>query len=274
MTDPQVRNSMVQLRRVMRAALLCGLTFLTAGAPLAAQGNAVNGTIRGRVIDETTEQGIASVLVEFLDVNRRVRTSAVTDEDGAFLLARTPRGSFRLRVSRLGYARAVTPWWEVESGEALSVIVRMHPDVVLMAPLEITASARSASPVMANFYHRLERGLGGVYITRADIEQRNAGQVTDLLRTVPGVRLSDGIVHMARALPGVGGGPNGCPIQIWVDGILATRGRNSSVSLDWLATPGTLEGIEVHRGLSTVPPEFLTPEARCGVIALWTRRGG
>jgi hypothetical protein len=28
----------------------------------------------------------------------------------------------------------------------------------------------------------------------------------------------------------------------------------------------------VYRGLSGVPAEFLTPEARCGVIALWTQR--
>jgi hypothetical protein len=273
MTNPQARNRM-QRRRVMRTLLLCGLCLLGAGVARASAQNAVNGTIRGRVIDETSELGIASVLVEFLDSYRRVRASAMTDDDGEFLLSRTPRGSFRIRVTRLGYARTVTPVWEVESGETLTVIVRMHPDAVLMAPLEITASTRSASPVMANFYHRLQRGVGGVYITRADIEQRNPGLVTDLLRTVPGVRLSDGVVHMARALPGVGGGANGCPVQIWVDGILATRGRGGNVSPDWLATPGTLEGIEVHRGLSTVPPEFLSPEARCGVIALWTRRGG
>jgi hypothetical protein len=177
MTNPQARNRM-QRRRVMRTLLLCGLCLLGAGVARASAQNAVNGTIRGRVIDETSELGIASVLVEFLDSYRRVRASAMTDDDGEFLLSRTPRGSFRIRVTRLGYARTVTPVWEVESGETLTVIVRMHPDAVLMAPLEITASTRSASPVMANFYHRLQRGVGGVYITRADIEQRNPGLVT------------------------------------------------------------------------------------------------
>jgi hypothetical protein len=59
---------------------------------------------------------------------------------------------------------------------------------------------------------------------------------------------------------------------VFVDGRPANRRGN--VSINDLASPSGLEGMEVYRGLATVPPEFLTPEARCGVIALWTRRGG
>jgi hypothetical protein len=67
---------------------------------------------------------------------------------------------------------------------------------------------------------------------------------------------------------------NGCPVQVYLDGVLASRNDTEPVPLDELATPAVLEGIEIFRGISSVPPEFLTPEARCGVIALWTRRGG
>ena len=44
--------------------------------------------------------------------------------------------------------------------------------------------------------------------------------------------------------------------------------------IDEVISPGSVEGIEVYRGLSTVPAEFLNPDAECGVIAIWTRRGG
>lgn len=239
-----------------------------------AQNNPITGVIRGRVVDETTGTGIGTALIEFQDGRTRIRASAVADADGNFVLTNLPRGSFRLRVSRIGYARALTPYWRIESGETLTVSVYLDPDAVLLAPLEIRATERSRSPVLASFYQRLAIGLGGHAITREEIERRNPRLVTDLLVDVPGVRLESGgigannrIVSFARAIPRTGGR---CPVQIWVDGMHV----QGEVPLDELATPDLLEGIEIFRGISTIPAEFITPDARCGVIALWTKRGG
>jgi hypothetical protein len=74
----------------------------------------------------------------------------------------------------------------------------------------------------------------------------------------------------------------GCPVQVFVDGLLMTASvmdasgatENAGAAIDDFVSPLSVEGIEVYRGLSTVPPEFLTPEADCGVVAIWTRRGG
>jgi Carboxypeptidase regulatory-like domain/TonB-dependent Receptor Plug Domain len=253
------------------------LLALLVAYPAAAQRNALEGTIRGRVVDESTSQPIADVHIEFIDGRTRTWKSAASDDEGNFVLDRVPVGYFRLRAERIGYTRALTPYWRIESGEILTVTVRLHTDAVLLAPLEITARARSRSPVVSNFYQRLERRVGGVFITREEIERSNAGLVTDLLRMVPGVQIQGGggqhdrIITMVRAIP-VTSFANGCPVQVYLDGMLTTRG--GSVSLDELATPSVLEGIEIFRGLATVPPEFLSAEARCGVIALWTKRGG
>jgi hypothetical protein len=70
---------------------------------------------------------------------------------------------------------------------------------------------------------------------------------------------------------------NGCATQIFVDGFLVNRGGPGGVNdirLDDVVSPGSVEGIEIYRGLSTVPAEFLNADAACGVIAVWTRRGG
>jgi hypothetical protein len=255
------------------------LGCLAALLPLSAhaQHNAVDGVIRGIVRDEVTGQPIPNVLVEVLDHVERIRRSAMSDEDGRFLLLRVQPGPFWLRATHMAYARTKTPPWRVESGEVLEVTLRLHPQAVLLAPLEVNARARTHSPVLASFYDRLNRRMGGTLLDRADIEARNAARITDLLETVPGVRIeatsrSFRMITMARALPGAGGGPNACPVQIYVDGVRATR--SGPVSPDELLVPGALEGVEVYRGLGTIPPEFLTPEARCGVVAFWTRRAG
>lgn len=265
-------------RQAVLGPLLAGFLLVLGPLPATAQGNGVQGMIRGRVVDETTDRGIPTALVEFMDGRTRIRASAVADDNGNFVLSRLPAGSFRLRATRIGYARALTPYWRIEQGEVLTVVVYLDPDAVLLAPLEIRAVERSASPVLTGFYRRLERRNGGHFITRDEIERRHPSQITDLLADVPGVRLSVGgigansrVVSLARAIPFSRGE---CPVQIWVDGLLASRNPSIDVPLDELATPNILEGIEIYRGLSTIPPEFVTPEARCGVIALWTRRGG
>ena len=157
----------------------------------------------------------------------------------------------------------------------------MDPDAVLLAPLEVVAwSAIPEDAVLEGFKRRVENGLG-VYITKDAVEARNPTFVTDLLREVPGVQvIGQGtgirpVVRMGRA------SSRECATQIFVDGFLINR-RAASVAnappmdfrIDDMVLPSSVEGIEIYRGLSTVPPEFLNPDAECGVVAIWTRRGG
>lgn len=241
----------------------------------ARQTNSVDGTIFGQVVDETTGAPVPGVLVEFLDVRDRPRRRTTTDAEGNFVLGRLPAGEFSLRASSVGYQRTQTPSWWIDSGEVLSVTIRIHSDVILLAPLEVTARSLTRSAVLSGFYDRMDRRVIGTFITREEIEERNPTLVTDLFYTLPGVQLTavqggahTRMVSMGRSMFAAGGGD--CPVQVYVDGILATRGEPASP--DELASPQDLEGIEVYRGLAGVPAEFLTPEARCGVIALWTRR--
>lgn len=255
--------------------LLCTCIFAT---PISAQRNAVEGIIRGQIIDHETGEGIAGALVEVLDDKERIHRSVTADDSGYFAIRRVRPGPFWLRASRIGYARSKTPPWQLASGEALTVELRLNREAVVLAPLKVMARAITVSPVLSNYRERVQRRMGGFFITREDIVNRKPARVTDLLETVPGITVQSGrgmasarMVSVGRGMQGAGG--SSCPVQIYVDGILATRGRQP-VSPDDLVAPETLEGIEVYRGLSTVPAEFLTPEARCGVIAIWTRRGG
>jgi hypothetical protein len=260
-------------------ALALGVLFAGAGEARG-QANPADGTVRGQVLDAATGSPVVAATVDVLDQVGRIRSRATTDEQGAFLHTRLHPGEFRIRVRHVGYEEVTSPRWWIETGEVLTVVLRVDAQAVLLAPLEVIARSRVVSPVLAGFHERMRRGLGGVYFGRADIEARNPMRITDLLAEVPGLRLQgsssfgdprrDEVVTFSRALPGAGGP---CPVQVFLDGVPANR-RGTEVPLDALASPGILEGIEVYRGLSGVPPEFLSPEARCGVVALWTRRGG
>jgi hypothetical protein len=248
---------------------------------LSGQRNPIDGAVQGRVMDETTGTPVVGATVDVLDGVGRIRARAVADENGGFLLTRLDPGAFFLRVRSLGYAELTTPRWWVESGEVLTVVIRLNPDALLLAPLEVIARSRSPSPVLSGFYERLDRRVAGVFLTREQIAARAPSRITDLLAEVPGLRFRsssaegdprrDLVLTFGRVVPGIGGGE--CPAQVYVDGVLATRGAQP-VPIDALASPHLLEGIEIYRGVGTVPAEFLTPEARCGVVALWTRRGG
>lgn len=274
---------MAALRIILPAVLL--LVGIAGPTAVAAQIGAAQGGLRGQVLDEETGEGVAGVEVTFLDARERARARVITDSLGLFRMSRVPAGPFALRTSRIGYADVTTPRWTLDRADTLIVEIRIAQDAVPLAPLEIVARARPApSAVLDDFRWRMERGHG-TYFGRAEIVQRNPGYITDLLRTVPGVRVvstgrgrTDMHVEMGRALPGQGGGA--CPVQVFLDGQLVTpyigrtrRTVDPGFAIDDLVSPSDLEGVEVYRGLSTVPAEFMTPEARCGVVALWTRRG-
>ncbi len=159
--------------------------------------------------------------------------------------------------------------------------IRLDPEAILLAPLEVIAwSELPENALHEGYQRRLETGLG-TYITREDVERRNPGLVTDLLRDVPGLVVTSSgsglrpVVEMARSAG------KKCGTQIFVDGFLLNR-RSATIPgappadfrIDDAVSPASVEGIEIYRGLSTVPPEFLNPDAECGVIAIWTRRGG
>lgn len=251
------------------------LVLLLAVAPAGAQVR-----VEGRVIANDTGAPIAGADVTARSTTGRFLRHAVTDPEGrfAFIIQRT--AAVELRANHAGYRGNTAPTLYFEEHTFLEVEIRLDPEIMLLAPLEIVGRAIDASPFLDDFRERVRQGLG-VYITRSQIERRRPMFVTDLLRDVPGVQLhGDGAG--ARPLVSVGRSTSTpCSARIFVDGLLLNptmmtpSGPRADVfRIDDIVHPGSVEGIEIYRGMSTTPPEFLTADAQCGVIAIWTRRGG
>ena len=126
---------------------------------------------------------------------------------------------------------------------------------------------------MRPFYERRERGSGD-FFTRLEIEERNPVEFTDLLRRVPGVVLTQNgfsvQIRFSRAMRGLGGGGGCSSPLIYLDGAFI-GGAGDYVNLDNLVRPDQVEGIEVYKGPSQVPPQFNMTGSACGVIVIWTR---
>ncbi|HYR11786.1 MAG TPA: TonB-dependent receptor [Longimicrobium sp.] len=268
----------------MRAlTLLCGAIALLATSAPAAH---AQGLFTGVVVDNATNAPIEKARVTLMNQQgRRLRTME-TAANGRFSFSPVP-GYYRFRVERVGYVQVNTAHIRVVR-DSVDLEIRMRDDAVMLAPVTVVARAGRVSPVLAGFYSRMENGFGR-YITREAIEQRQPGNITDMLRTLPGVRTmarasgfgSDVVIN--RVAPRMGG----CPVQIFLDGIRVNRSAtldikrdsadsdlialNETIALDDLADPSELEGIEVYYGLAGVPAEFMGPDARCGTVAVWTR---
>ncbi len=266
-------------RRQMRWNLLAvlALAFLSAG------GASAQVRVVGRVIEAESERPIPGAEIVFRTPEGQWAGRTVTDADGRFSTVMKPSrtAGVRIRADRIGYRQNITPVLYFDNRLFYQVEIRLDQDAVLLAPLEVLArSGREQSHFLDSFRFRSQHG-NGYYLTREQIEAQHPSLVTDLLRTVPGLEVASGggagnrpIVQTAR------GAARGCDAQVYVDGLLVNRRvttsegpRTDIFRIDDVVSPDAVEGIEVYLGLSTIPPEFLSPEASCGVVAIWTRRG-
>lgn len=229
--------------------------------------------IVGHVIADVTDKPVVAATVQLLDDYRNVRKQVHTDSTGRFYIE-TAAGSWHLRVQSVGYKSTTTPAVVVDFADALRVRIVLSQEVVLLAPLEIHARSRPLlrDMTLPGFDERRQLGLGAA-ITRETIEQRPGTAVSDLLRMVPGVRVTrrgpgSGVseVHIPGAARQVYGGA--CTVLVYIDG---RKFATDASALDQIPT-WDIEAIEVFRNLAELPAEMADPEARCGVIAIWTRR--
>lgn len=227
-------------------------------------------SILGTVVDAATQQPVAGVSVLLIDASSGISRQALSDDLGRFVIVAPESGRYRLRTQRIGYAQSETEFIQVKGDETVTVEVSMPVSAVNVAPILVQQRTRRISSMLQDFYDRKDRGVNGVFLTRADIEQRNPQRLTDLLGEVPGLDVSSANsaggrnVRVTRAI-----GPEACPLNVYVDG--RQYKQFDASGLDTF-NPHDLDGIEIYKGLAEVPAEFGGGPARCGVLALWTRR--
>ncbi len=244
------------LAAVLRGVWLTSAPVPAFAAPVPPAPLADTVLVVGTVDDLSTGLPVAqaAILVIAPSSGARVAT-AESDSLGDFVFTVPEEGEYLIRVQRLGYG-------DVEDtvsldGEDLSLHASMVPEALDLEPVVVTVRRRT-SPWMEEFERRRSGGFGS-FVTRADLEARRHGRVTDALRQVPGLRIIPGSMGDGQLMM-----RGRCRPNIFIDGVAT----DPSLSLDLMLRPDDVEGIEIH-STATVPPQFA--HEGCGAVLVWTR---
>jgi hypothetical protein len=192
--------------------------------------------------------------------------AALTKANGDFLLDSLPAGTQALVIRQLGY-RPTEQTVELSSRAPARVTVRLGNFVPELSPVEVL-SRRDEGLQSVGFLDRKRSSAGGHFMSPEEIEKRNAIQFTDLMRTMPGMRVStsngQAMITSTRSATGSGG----C-VTVIVDG--AKWQQLEPGDLDSFVRPEEVAAIEVYSSGASMPPQFATPGQDCGAVVVWTK---
>lgn len=193
-------------------------------------------------------------------------TSAATlsRANGDFVLDSLPAGTQALVVRQIGYRPTEVPV-ELSSRTPARVTVQLGVFVPELSPVEVV-SRRDEGLQKVGYLDRKRTSAGGYFIDTETIERRNALRFSDILRTTPGIRITEqngqAMITSTRSSTG-----NGC-VTMYVDG--SPWQQLQPGDLDSYVQPTEVAAIEVYNGAS-VPPQFSTPGQSCAAVVVWTK---
>jgi len=250
--------------RALGTAALAALAgaLLYAGLPTSLSGQgpvAGSAVLMGVVEDRSLRSGVAAASLRLVREGLDGTFSGpefqvVAGANGSFGFSSLPLGRYQLTVEALGYEELVQ---EITLNGDAHLLVGLVPRALELEPL-VVLSRRSRYLDGVGFYQRRDAIRSGSTFTREEITSAGGYLVSDVLRNVPGVTLrrtrTETPVILLRG---------GCRPDVVVDGI--NLGVN--VLIDDVVRPGDLEGLEVHRGGTTL---FPFSNSICGSVTAWT----
>ena len=246
------------------ARLLC-LGALVAGsaASAAAQRLAV---LRGQVVSDSGDRPIAGAEVAIPAHS----VSVVADSAGMFRLAGIPPGRTIVWARRFGFA-PVSAVLNFTAGDTLErdfVLARVStslPGVRVSAPSPVPTK-------FAEFERRRKAGFGH-FMTREQLANMETYRMAEILELIPGTSIqrpnTGAAAYVAGPRSSMGAG-RVCYAAIVIDGIIVYDGKGPVFDINMVA-PSQVAGIEYYGGPATVPAEYRSARAGCGMVVIWTR---
>ena len=253
-------ESLLSLRSMSVAALPTIAGTDTGKAPPVQKGSA---RVFGRVLSASGAP-VVGARVGLMGVSAATQTRA----SGDFVLDSLPSGTQSLVIRQLGYRPTEVPV-ELSARTPARVTVKLGIFVPELSPVQVV-SVRDEGLQKVGFTERKRSSTGGYFIDPETIERRNAQLFTDLLRTVPGIRVQatgNNQMQIFSTRSATGGG--GC-VTVYVDG--APWQQLAAGDLDSFVKPNEVSAIEVYNGTSK-PAQFSGTGGGgdCAAVVVWTK---
>ena len=255
---PMTQSGGVLALRSMSVAALPVLTAARdSGAPVQQPRGAAR--VFGKVVNRNGAP-VAGARVGLMGTSAATLTRA----NGDFVLDSLPAGTQALVVRQIGY-RPTELAVDLSSRTPARVTIRLGAMVVELSPVEVV-SRRDEGLQKVGYLDRKKTSAGGYFLGPEQLEKRNSLKFSDILRTTPGIRVSESngqaMITSTRGTQG-----NGC-VTMYVDG--AQWQQIEPGDLDSFVQPNEVAAVEVYSGAS-VPVQFSTVGQGCAAVVVWTK---
>lgn len=219
-----------------------------------------NAVLSGRVVN-AAGQGVVGARVDVLGTPG----ATLTKENGEFTLTGLPSGTQSVVVRQIGFApeeRAV----ELSTRGPARVEIAMTRPATMLSTVVVKAD-RDVGLERVGYAQRKKIG-GGYHVDGDDIQKRAPTMLTDLFRTIPGLRVVPAGNGIDYRIESTRQATNNC-VKYWVDG--APFEAVFPGDIDRLLPINEIAAVEVYNGVS-VPPQFqMAGQTACAAIVMWSK---
>lgn len=201
-------------------------------------------TIRGKVIDATTENPLDFVNVALYKQNSEVPTTGVTsDEQGNFLLPSVPKGKYSLQITFVGYNTISIPL-NVSDKELNMGSIKLLENSKALKELEVIGQGTQMRFDVDKKVFSIDQSIA-----------TSGGSATDALRNIPSVKVdNEGNVSLRK----------NSSVEVWINGKPSGLTADNRAQILQQMPAESIESVEIM----TNPSAKYNPEGTAGIINL------
>jgi hypothetical protein len=246
-----------KLRALATLLLSLAAPVAFARAQASSSGEREGRSVIGRVLDRNRE-AVQGAEVSLLDGDS-ARLTVRSRTDGAFELRDLVTGTHEVLVRRLGFRARRFSVTILRDGPPVRLDAMLTAMPLELEMVRIEATIEDSKGKLREFYEHQARAQFGYFFGPDEIARKRLRVASEIVRAVPGARLLPArFGHRIQF--------RGCKPLVWIDGQ-----RIADAELDEVMDADDIAAIEIYPSLAGLPPQYVSFESRCGVIAVWTR---